>query len=131
MSKTKVTKQNVMIFSLHQNCSHWFIQFISMKTFNSLTTARANILARTFLAINCQPLELESCSNPLWILQVFQLTSKKKRFSFWLWGFLGGSSQVGEFLCYFGHLCLALVTVPMGHVLDSKFSWKLGQNLHL
>jgi len=29
-----------------------------------LTTAQANILARPFLAINRQPLELESCSKP-------------------------------------------------------------------
>jgi len=36
-----------------------------------LTTARANILAGTFLAITRQPLELESCSNPLRIQQVF------------------------------------------------------------
>jgi len=34
-------------------------------------TARANILARPFLAINRQPLKLESCSNPRWIQQVF------------------------------------------------------------
>ena len=36
--------------------------------------------------------------------------------------FFGGTSQVGVFLCYFGHLCLALGAVPMGHFLDSKFS---------
>ena len=36
---------------------------------NPLTTARANILARPFLAKNCQ--SLESCSNPLRIQQVF------------------------------------------------------------
>ena len=36
-----------------------------------LTTARANKLARNFLAINRQLLELESCSNPLRIQQVF------------------------------------------------------------
>ena len=56
---------------------------------------------------------------------------KKKSFLLWVWGFLGGTSQVGVFLCYFGHLCLALGAVPMGHFLDSKFSWKLSQNLHL
>jgi len=36
-----------------------------------LTTERANLLARPFLAINRQPLELESYSNPLRIQQVF------------------------------------------------------------
>ena len=45
-------------------------------------TVRANMLARPFLAKNCQPLELESCSNPLRIQQVFQLTSKKNIFCF-------------------------------------------------
>ena len=53
---------------------------------------------------------------------------EKKIFSFWVWGFLRGTSQVGVFLCYFGHLCLALGAVPMDHFLDSKLSWKLGQN---
>jgi len=56
---------------------------------------------------------------------------EKKYFSFWVWVFLGGTSQVGVFLCYFGHLCLALGAVPMGHFLDSMFSWKLRQNPHL
>ena len=67
-----------------------------------------------FLAINRQPLELESCSNPLRIQHVFSLTSKKTFFILGL-RFSGGTSQVGVFLCYFGHLCLALGTVPMGH----------------
>jgi len=38
---------------------------------NPLTTAWANKLARNFLAINRQLLELESCSIPLRIQQVF------------------------------------------------------------
>jgi len=44
---------------------------------------------------------------------------KKK---FFVLGLLGGTSQVGVFLCYFGHLFLALGAVPMGHFLDSKVS---------
>ena len=51
------------------------------------------------------------------------LSSKsKKNFSFWVEAFLGGASQVGVFLGYFSHVCLALGAVPMGHFLDSKFS---------
>jgi len=38
---------------------------------NPLMTAWANELARPFLVINRQPLELESCSNTLRIQQVF------------------------------------------------------------
>jgi len=56
---------------------------------------------------------------------------EKKKFSFCVWAFQGVTSQVGVFLHYFGHLCLALGAVPMGHFLDSKFSWKLGQNPYL
>jgi len=39
-----------------------------------LTTTLGNLLPRPFLAINCQPLELESCWNTLRIQQVFLLT---------------------------------------------------------
>jgi len=56
---------------------------------------------------------------------------EKKNFSFWFWAFLGGTSQVGVFLRCFGHICLALGVVPMGHFLDSKFRWKLGQTPRL
>jgi len=56
---------------------------------------------------------------------------EKKRFLFRVWGFLEGTSQVGVFLCYFGHLCLALGDFPMGHFLDTMFSWKLGQDPRL
>ena len=61
----------------------------------------------------------------------FQNQNKKKIFSSWVWGFLRETSQVGVFLRYFGHICLTLGAVPMGYFLDSKFSWKLGQNLRL
>jgi len=66
-----------------------------------------------FLAINRQPLELESCSNSLRIQQVLE-TKFKKKFVLGL-HFSGGTSQVGVFLRYFGHLSLALGAVPMGH----------------
>jgi len=69
--------------------------------FNPLTTARSNILACPFLAINRQPLELESCSNPPWIQQVFELTSKKTFFVLGL-RFSGGNVTSTGILCYFG-----------------------------
>ena len=89
----------------------------------------------TFLAELCNPttrqaIKLESRSNPRRIQQGCS-QNRKKKFSFWVWAFLGGTSQVWVFLHYFGHLCLALGAVPMGHFLDSKFSWKLGQNPRL
>jgi len=39
--------------------------------FNPLRPSQVTIVAGTFLAITCQPLELESCSNPLRIQEVF------------------------------------------------------------
>jgi len=58
--------------NLLQLGNHVWISFCPIKfVLNPLTTAQAHILARTFLAINRQPLELESCSNPPRIQQVF------------------------------------------------------------
>ena len=65
-----------------QPCVAWF---------NPLRPAQATIVAGTFLAITLQPLELESCSNPLRIQQVFWLKSKKNIFHFW-WGFAVGTT---------------------------------------
>ena len=45
---------------------------------NPLKTARANILAPPFLAMNRQLLELESCSNALQIQQILESKLKKK-----------------------------------------------------
>jgi len=59
------------------------------------------------------------------------LQFKKNFFRFEFEIFWGGTSQVGVFLCYFGHLFLALGAVPMGYLLDSKICWKLGQNPRL
>ena len=70
------------------------------KVFNLLTITRANKLAHNFLAMNRQPLELESCSNPLRIQQVFQSKSKTKFFSILVWGSLGGPPQVEVFLLF-------------------------------
>jgi len=43
---------------------------IRFSKFNPLRPTQATIVAGTLLAITCQPLELESCSNPLQIQQV-------------------------------------------------------------
>jgi len=56
-------------------------------------TARANILARPFLAINRQLLELESCSKHLRIQQVLESKLKKKIFHF---GFEGLNSSLPQ-----------------------------------
>jgi len=73
----------------------------ALKVLTLLTTARANIFTRRILAINHQPLELESCSNPPRIQQVLESKSKKNyRFGFEVfWG------ERHKFLCDFGHLC--------------------------
>jgi len=54
--RTVASQKNILIYQL---------------TTNPLATARANKLARNFLAINHQLLDLESCSNPLRIQQAF------------------------------------------------------------
>jgi len=54
-------------YSRYVNPNH----LASIRKVNPLMTAQANKLARNFLAINRQMLELESCSNPLGIQQVF------------------------------------------------------------
>jgi len=64
---------------------------------NPLRPAQGTVVAGTFLAMTRQPLELESCSNPLRIQQVFWLKSKKKRFSFSVGGSLGGPPQMELF----------------------------------
>jgi len=50
-----------------------------------------------------QPIELESCSNHLWIKQIF-LVRLKKNFSFWIWGSLRGDVTSGCHFCIFGLL---------------------------
>ena len=59
-----------------------------LECINTLTTARANILACSFLAINRQPLKLFKPSTDSASLLV---DSEKKRFSCWVWRFLGGN----------------------------------------
>ena len=76
---------------------HWF-------TCNPFTTARANMLTLPFLAVNCQLLELEGCSNPLWFQQVFWLTSKKNIFCFGFKVFWGNVTSTGVFALFWPSL---------------------------
>jgi len=78
-------------------------------------------IGRPFLAKNRQPLELESCSNRLWIQQVFWLRSKKTFFVFGL-TFHGGDVTMRACFQIFGHLYLALGPNPLTHSFESKFS---------
>jgi len=66
---------------------------------NPLRPAPAKILAQVCNAVTRHPIELESYPNHPQIQQVFRLKSKK-RFSFSVWGSLGGPLQVGCF-CFF------------------------------
>ena len=85
-----------------------------------ITTARANKLDRNFLVMNRQPLELESCSNPLRIQQVLESKSKKKCFRF-RFGFSGGTATSGGVYAFFSHLWPALGPYPLGNSFASRF----------
>jgi len=63
-----------------------------------LTTARANKLALGFLVITRHPLQLESCSNPLRMRQVFLVLLKKTFFDL-------GEGFAWERLAKWGGLC--------------------------
>jgi len=54
---------------------HLSLQFICF--LNPLTTTRATIVAHAFYVITRQPLQLESCSNPPQMQQVFLVLLKK------------------------------------------------------
>ena len=73
-------------------------------SFNPLTTARANKLARNFLAINCQLLELENCLNPYGFSKSSS-QNRKTQFLVSVGDFLDVTSQKGhvlEILAIFG-----------------------------
>jgi len=86
-----------------------------IRLFNPLTA----VIGQPFLAKNRQSLELESCSNPPRIKQVFQLRSKKTFFIFGL-AFSGGDVTMRACFQIFGHLYLALN--PLTHSFESEFS---------
>ena len=67
---------------------------------NPLSPAKTMFHAELCNPITCQAIELESCSNPLSIHQVLQSKSKKK-FSFSVGCFRGGTPQVGVFIATF------------------------------
>ena len=54
------------------------------------------------------------------------VSSQKKIFQFWVWGSLGGASQVGVFSYFYGLLCTALDAHLMGPRFDPNIFMKLG-----
>ena len=90
---------------------------------NPSTTAKAHILAPTFLATTRQAIELESYPYHPRIQQVFGSKSKNNAFRF---GVRWGHRYKWVF---FGHLYLSLD--PFGNYFGSRCFWKLGQNLRL
>jgi len=71
-----------------------------MQSPSPLSPAPAKILAQVCNAVTRHPIELESFPNHPRIQQVFCLKSKEIRFSFSVWGSLGGPLQVGVFLLF-------------------------------
>jgi len=121
----RIGKASVVLRELHRSVG------TQRGVFNPFSPACA-----TFLAELCKSYNLPGD----WARELFKPSTDSaslvvnieiQNFSFWVWAFLGKTSQVGVFLRYFGHLFLALGAVPIGHFLDSKFSWKLGQNPRL
>jgi len=83
--------------------------------------SRATVVSGTFLAVNRQLLELESCSNHLQIWQVLWLKSKKNCFSFSVGASLGMTLTIGGVLETFGQPWPALGSNLLSHSFDSKF----------
>ena len=94
----------------------WYIVYLHL-------TLCVPLVAGTFLAITRQLLELESCSNPLRIQQVFWLKSNKNVFCF-RWGVHWGDCHKWRCFGNFGHLWLALGPNLLTHSFHSKFYWK-------
>jgi len=72
-----------MIFNGGLPCNLYFLEWytsIFVGEMFPLTTARDNKLAQDFLIITRQPLQLESCSNPLRMRQIFLVLLKKRFF---------------------------------------------------
>jgi len=70
-------------------------------------------------------MELESCSNSPETASVL-VEIKKKNSSVWIWDSLGGTSLMGLFLRFFGHIYAALRANPISHFGGSSLCWKLG-----
>jgi len=77
----------------------------------------------------CEPIELESYSNPLRIQQVFNCIEKIFfRFVFrvfWRWRHNEGM------ILYIWRIYLALGANPISHIFGLSLFWKLGQNPRL
>jgi len=87
-----------------------------MASLNPLSPAKTTFHAELCNPITRQVIELESCSNPLRIQQVFSW-NQKKNFSFLVGGFRGNATSGSVF----GYLYLALGPNPLGHYYGSRF----------
>jgi len=83
-----------------------------------------HFFAKLYTTITCQPIELESCPNPLKMQEVLQFIFIKnwKSFDF---RFFEGDVINGVGSRIFGRGHRALTTKPMSQFFDAKFYWKL------
>jgi len=78
-------------------------------------------MAQVVLVITCQLLQLERCSNPLRIQQVY-LFRVKKNFQFWVRGFLlGGRHKWGYFRVFMAYFNRPWTPIEWAHMLDQIF----------
>ena len=102
---------------MHRVTPRYFVVIFRIEYIQPLSPECATVFANLCNSITRQPIELESCSNPLRIQQVFWLSSKKKFFVLDL-GFSGGKVESwGVYAFFFGCLYLALVANPLRHFL--------------
>jgi len=85
-----------------------------------LRTARTTVLAYLCNTITHQPIELGSCSNPLWIQQVFYFKIEKKTFVLGV-GFSLGDAIMRTCFRLCSQVYQALGTNPTGHFFGSSF----------
>ena len=86
-----------------------------------LTTAKANRLARTFLVITRQRLQLERCSNPLHGFSKSSSSESKTKFQFWVWDSLGGRHKWGCFRVFMVCFTRPWTPIEWAHILAKIF----------
>ena len=112
---------------MHRVTPRYFVVIFRIEYIHPLSPECATVFANLCNSITRQPIELESCSNPLRIQQVFWLSSKKKFFVLDL-GFSGGKVESWGVYAFL----LAASTWPWSPIHCAifwfKLFWKLGQN---
>ena len=98
--------------------------FCEFQIFSLYGTSPFCPVCATFLAELCKPARrlLQRAVQTLYGFSKSVVKLEKKIFFVLGLSFSGGTSQVEVFLRYFGHICLALGSVPMGHFVYSRFS---------